>query len=205
VSSSVIRSSGVLAQASDGGRPGDGLDVDFGREMAGVGHDDAVSQQRQVGSGQHTPGAGDGDDHIGAGNGLLARRCGEAVQVRSQPGDGVGVDHRHPRAGAAEAGRDPAPARAVPEHRDLLPVGHAVGEPQVGLERALADGVRVEVRSEQVAAVVEDEIRSGRDHLAEVPAVLLPVLRGVPDHGDPLGPERRHRVGLGRVQVAGGH
>jgi hypothetical protein len=61
--------------------------------------------------------------------------------MRSQPGDGVDVYHRHPGAGAAEAGRDTTPARTVPEDRDLLAVGHAVGQPYVGLQRALAHRV----------------------------------------------------------------
>jgi hypothetical protein len=239
---------GVLTDAGDIGRARDGVDVDFGREVAGIGHDDAVPQQRQVRGRQHVPAAGDRDDEIGVGDGLLTRRCAEAVQMRAQPGDRIDVHHGHPRAGAAEVGRDSAPARAIAEDRDLLAVGHAVGQPQVGLERALADGVLVlgelldravvdhqdrppqavtqrfeahpagrrllgspaqavvggaEVGGEQVAAVVEDEVRPGRDHLPEVPAVHLPVPRRAADHRDALGVQRLQRLGLGRVQVAG--
>ena len=100
-------------------------------------------QQRQVRGRQHVPGTGDRDDEIGVGDGLLTWRCAEAVQVRSQPGDRIDVHDAHPCAGAAEVGRHSAPARAVAEDRDLLAVGHAVGQPQVGLERALAHGVLV--------------------------------------------------------------
>ena len=46
------------------------VDVDFEREVAGIGHDDAVTQQRQVGGRQHVPGAGDRDDQIGVSDGL---------------------------------------------------------------------------------------------------------------------------------------
>jgi hypothetical protein len=54
---------------------------------ARIAQDDAVTEQRHVGSRQHTAGAGDGD--ISAGDGLITRRCAEAIQMRSQPGDRV--------------------------------------------------------------------------------------------------------------------
>ena len=38
---------------------------DLGREVARIGEDDAVTQKRQVGSGQHVAGACDGDDDVG--------------------------------------------------------------------------------------------------------------------------------------------
>ena len=55
---------GVLAEAGDIGRARYGVDVDFEREVAGIGHDNAVT-----------------------------RRCAEAVQMRSQPGDRIDVYH----------------------------------------------------------------------------------------------------------------
>ena len=248
VSSSVRMSSAYsTVPATSGARHQPGR-VDLGREVPGIGQDHPVPQQAQVSRGDHVTGAGDGDDEVGLGDGGIARRRAEPVQVRLEPGHRVDVDHGDPRVAAAEVGCHPAPARPVAEDGDLLAVGRAVGHPQVGLKRALPDGVVVlrelldravvddqdrppelaaqrfqphpargrllgpadqpvvgtlKVPGEQVAAVVQDQVRLGRQDLAQVPVVLPGVLGGLADHGDALGAQQAHRVRLGRVEVPG--
>src|SRR4029079_11398777 len=72
---SVLRGVRYLGRADQGRR------VDLGREVPGVGQDDTVAQQREIGGGQHVPGAGDGDDDVRVGDGGIARRRAEPVQV----------------------------------------------------------------------------------------------------------------------------
>jgi hypothetical protein len=134
------------------------LGVDLGREVPGVGQDHAVPQQRQIGGGQQAPGAGDGNNEIGVGHGGIARRRAESVQMRPEPGDGVGVHDGHPGVSAAEVSRDAAPARPVPEDGHLLAVGSAVRQPHEGLERALPDGMLI-LGELLDRAVVDDQDR----------------------------------------------
>ena len=58
--------------------------VDFRREVAGIGEDDIVFQQRNVLGAEDTAAAGDGDDEVGAGDRLVARGRVEAVEVGLQ-------------------------------------------------------------------------------------------------------------------------
>jgi hypothetical protein len=157
-SSSVSRSSAYSPGTRYLGRADHARRVDLGREVPGVGQDHAVAQQREIGGGQHVPGAGDSDDEVRVGDGGIARRRAEPVQVRPEPGYRVDVDDGHPGVGAAEVSRHPAPARPVAEHGDLLPVGGPVRHPQEGFDRALPDGVLV-LRELLDRAVVDDQDR----------------------------------------------
>src|SRR2546430_10998709 len=59
----------------------------------------------------------------------------------------------------------------------------------------------LEPAREEVAAVVEQELRLGREHLAEITGVLLVLRRRFPDHDDAVGAQIFDRVGLRRVEV----
>ena len=126
--------------------------------MPGVRQDHAAAQLRQVGGGDHALSAGDGDDDVGAGEGLVAIRSVEAVEVCAQLEHWVALHHGDLGVPAAEVCCHAAAHRAVPKHGDALAVDRFVGDAQVRLQGALPHPVFV-LGELLDGAVVDDQDR----------------------------------------------